>query len=93
MPEGKDRRQRLREALQLLLRMVGRYPGVDALQEARPWPVCSETPHRRGRQGVVKLALLGRRDAQGRLNQAAQAHAVAGALGARRLGQWAPSGI
>ena len=41
MPAGKDLMQRLREALQLLLRIVGRSHVVDDLKEALPLHVCS----------------------------------------------------
>ena len=61
--QGQDLVQGVSEALEWLLWIVGRHQGVKDLDQALHWPVCPETPHSICRQVVVKLALVGGRQA------------------------------
>ena len=89
--EGKDLVSGVREAVEFLLRLVGRHPVGDDLAQALHLHIGPSPPHSVCRQVGFQLALLGGMQAETRLNQQAQEPAVACALGARLLGQLAPA--
>src|SRR6266853_4719678 len=73
--EGKHLVEGFGEALEFILRIVGRHEVVDDIDQTLHLHVCSETPHSVCGQVVFKLVLLVRMHEETVINQETQDHA------------------